>query len=350
MIKLLGLAALALTALAAPGAAQWLNYPTPGIPRTPDGKPNLSAPTPRAADGKPDLSGLWDTKEATSAPTDKALQNVKAQSWAEEISKKRKEDLGREDMGVLCLPSGPRAAKGVGKIIQSSRTLVMLFDDLTYRQVFLDGRPLPTDPNPTWMGYSVGHWDGDTLVVESAGFNDRTWLDHGGHPHTEELRVTERFRRPDFGHLELERTLVDPKALAEPWIIPIKFEIDADTEMLEYVCAENERDRSHLVGTAADDKKNEVKIAPEILEQYVGVYQLALPPHPEDPIAVDVSLDQGQLMISHSGRAKQPLTPLSETRFSGDDAHFEFVKDDHGAVTQLNVQIVEGEFKAIRKK
>ncbi|MGA2212491.1 MAG: hypothetical protein ABSH31_04375 [Bryobacteraceae bacterium] len=335
--------------LVLPAAAQWLDYPTPGIPRTPDGKPNLSAPAPRTADGKPDLSGLWRVKQASAGETDKAMHNIKPQPWAESLSKKRKEDLGREDMSVLCLPFGPRAGSGVDKIVQSPGILMMAFNDLTYRMIFLDGRPLPKDPNPTWMGYSIGHWDGDTLVIESAGFNDRTWLDGDGHPHTEELRVTERLRRPDFGHLELERTLDDPKALMQPWVIPIKFEFNADTEMLEYVCAENERDRSHLVGKAADDQKAEVKVAPEILKQYVGAYELRLPPHPEDPVRVDISLDGPQLMAALSGGAKLPLTALSESKFYFQGAHLEFVKDDHGAVTHMLVQTVEGDFKALRK-
>jgi len=343
------LAIFVLTALALPAAAQWINYPAPGIPRTADGKPNLAAPAPRTADGKPDVSGLWRVKTATSGATDKAMQSVKAQHWAEALSKKRKEDLGRENMSVLCLPFGPTADFGVGKIIQTPGLLTMLFEDLTYRQVFMDGRPLPKDPNPNWMGYSVGHWDGDTLVVESAGFNDRTWLDDDGHPHSEDLRVTERLRRPDFGHLELERTLEDPKALAERWVIPIRLEFDADTEIIEYVCAENERDRNHLVGNAADDKKNEITVAPEILKQYVGVYELKLPEHPEDPALIDVSLDAGKLMAAFSGGAKRPLTAVSETKFFIEGAHIEFVKNESGSITHLNVPAVEGDFKALRK-
>ena len=335
--------------LSLPATAQWLDYPTPGIPRTADGKPNLSAPAPRTADGKPDLSGLWRVPQSTSGETDKAMHTIKAQPWAEALSKKRKEDLGREDMSVLCLPFGPRADMDVGKIIQTPRILMMAFSDLTHRQIFLDGRPLPKDPNPTWMGYSVGHWDGDTLVIESAGFNDRTWLDGDGHPHTEALRVTERLRRPDFGHLELVRTLDDPKALAQPWVIPIKFEFDADTEMLEYVCAENERDRSHLVGKVADDKKIEVHVAPAILKQYVGQYELRVPPHPEDPAIIDITMDGDKLMASISGGAKIELTALSETKFFFEGAHLEFAKDDHGAVTHVLVQAVEGDFKALRK-
>jgi hypothetical protein len=335
--------------LSSPAAAQWLNYPTPGIPRTPDGKPNLSAPAPRTADGKPDLSGLWRTPQSASGETDKALHSIKPQPWSEALSKKRIENLRSEDMSVLCLPFGPRADMDVGKIIQTPGIMMMAFNDLTFRQIFLDGRPLPQDPNPTWMGYSVGHWDGDTLVIESAGFNDRTWLDGDGHAHTEALRITERLRRPDFGHLELVRTLDDPKALMQPWVVPIKFEFDADTEMLEYVCAENERDRGHLVGKAADDRKIEVKVAPEILKQYVGVYELRMPPHPEDPALIDVTLEGDKLMAAISGGTKLALTALSDTKFFFEGAHIEFVKDDHGVITYMLIQIVEGDFKAPRK-
>ena len=141
----------------------------------------------------------------------------------------------------------------------------MLFDGTLYREIFLDGRKLEKDPNPDWMGYSVGHWEGDTMVIESNGFNDGTWLDDDGHPHTETLRVTERLRRPDFGHLELIRTLTDDGALAQPWTVPQKFELNPDTEQIEYVCNENEKDRVHLVGKASDDKG--VKVDPNVLHK-----------------------------------------------------------------------------------
>jgi hypothetical protein len=337
------------SAMAGPAVAQWIDYPTPGIPRTADGKPNLSAPVPKMPDGKPDLSGMWRVKQATAGETDKAMQAIKTQPWAEELSKKRKEDLGRENMGVLCLPFGPRADFGVGKIVQTPGLLMMLHEDLTYRQIFLDGRPLPKDPNPDWMGYSVGHWEGDTLVIESAGYNDRTWLDDDGHPHSEELRVTERLRRPDFGHLELERTLEDPKALKQKWVIPFKFEYDADTEMIEYVCAENERDRSHLVGKAADDLKNEVAVPVETLKQYVGTYEFKPPEHPEDPVPIDISVDGDKLMVMMSGGAKYPLTAVSQTKFFFQGTHLEFVKDEGGRVTHMLIRGVEGDFKAPRK-
>jgi hypothetical protein len=340
--------ALFLTSL--PAAAQWLNYKTPGIPRTADGKPDLSVPAPRTPDGKPDFSGLWRDDESGSGATSKAIAALKAPPWAEALAKKRSEDLGKDDMGVLCQPFGPRAGSTPRKIVQTPSLIVFLDDNLTYRQIFLDGRKLEENPNPDWMGYSVGHWDGDTLVVESAGFNDRTWLDGKGHPHSEALRVTERFRRTDFGHLEVQKTLVDPKALAEPLTIPIKLELDADTEMIEYVCTENEKDHQHLVGKASDDTKKEVKVAPEILSRYLGVYEFKNPERPEQIILFNISLEDDRLMLDSQGGAKQPLVALSETKFFLEGgAQIEFFQDSQGAVTHLIARIVEGDFKMPRK-
>ena len=188
-MKALVLAILSL-ALTAPVKAQWLNYPTPGIPRTADGKPNVAAPTPRTADGKPDLTGVWNRvspKYGANIAAD--LKPGDVQPWAQTLVDQRKENLGRDHMTVHCLPLGPgySTAQRYVKIVQTPTLIVMLDEDLTYRQIYLDGRPLEKDPQPAWMGYSVGRWDGDTLVVESSGFNDKTWLDTDGHPHTEAL-------------------------------------------------------------------------------------------------------------------------------------------------------------------
>src|SRR5215813_15100993 len=266
--------------LSAPLTAQWLNQPTPGIPRTADGKPDLTAPAPRTPDGKPDLSGLWNRispKYHRNIAAD--LKPEEIQSWAQALVEQRREDLGRDYMNVQCVPLGPgyvTAADITGaemmKIVQTPGLIVILNPDLTYRQIFLDGRALEVAPNPNWMGYSVGHWEGDTLVVESFGFNDRTWLDHDGHPHTEKLRMTERYRRRNFGNLELEVTLSDPGAYTRPWTVAVRAELAPDTEMIEYVCNEKNVGLEHWVGKASDERKNEVKAAPESLAKYVGVY------------------------------------------------------------------------------
>src|SRR5580765_3220027 len=228
--------------------AQWLNQPTSGIPRTADGKANLSASAPKTSDGKPELSGLWrlGVEIGVAANITADLPPGDIQPWAATLSRQRLGDFGKDDPEITgCLPGGPRhiTRAGLAKIIQTPGLIVILYEDLAYRQIFLDGRQLPQDPNPNWMGFSVGHWEGDTLVVESAGFNDRTWLDFAGHPHTEALQVTERFRRKDFGHMQLEITFNDPKAYTKPWTIAVGVNFVPDTELLEFVCNENEKDR-----------------------------------------------------------------------------------------------------------
>jgi len=236
-----------------PVSAQWLNYPTPGIPRLPDGKPNLAAPVPKTPDGKPDLSGIWEPRFGYTGDIAKDLKpgEVPFQPWAEALFKHRKETMGREDPQARCVLSGVPRENVVPypfKILNTTGMIVILYEALhSYRQIFTDGRELPKNPNPAWMGYSVGHWDGDTLVVESSGFVENNWLDNGGHPGTEALRLTERFHRRDFGHIDLAMTIDDRKAYTKPWTVNLGFNL-ADTELIEYVCDENEKDVGHLVG------------------------------------------------------------------------------------------------------
>src|SRR5215469_6621599 len=191
--------------------AQWLKIKTPGIPRKADGKPDLTARSPRTPDGMPDLSGLWGTEDNTYILDIAAdLKPSEVRPWAQEVYKRRLDALDKDTPGTLCLPGGPAEILGAQyRIIQAPNVIGILYGSGAYRQIFTDGRGLPKNPNPTWWGYSVGHWEGDTLVVQSAGFNDRSWLDFSGHPHSEDLRVTERFQRPDFGHMQLEMTLED---------------------------------------------------------------------------------------------------------------------------------------------
>ena len=237
-----------------PAQAQWLKLPLPGTPRMPDGKPNLSAPAPRTPDGKPDLSGIWN------ADGGNYLGNLAAEGvevamrpWAAALYKERLDSLGKDKPQVRCLPQGVPAAMLVPsipfKIIQTPGVLAVLYEEFNqYRQIFTDGRTLPTDPNPAWFGYSIGKWDGDTFVVDTAGFNDGTWLDNGGHPHTDALHVTERFRRRNFGTMEMEVTIDDPKAYMKPWkAATVRFKLLPDTELIEHLC-ENEKDAAHLVG------------------------------------------------------------------------------------------------------
>jgi hypothetical protein len=331
--------------------AQWLTFKTPGIPRTADGKPDLTAPSPKTPDGKPDLSGLWRVMGGGyGGDITSDLKPADIQPWAQSLYKQRMENLGNDDQGIQCLPFGPRYVfdGGMVRILQTPSVIAFLYEDLVHRQIFMDGRTLPQDPNPDWMGYSVGHWEGDTLVVESAGFNDRTWLDGGGHPHTEALHLTERYQRRDFGHMALKVTIEDPKAYNKPWTIEVKVELAPDTEMIEYVCAENEKDLTHLVGKASDQKKNEIELDPAILAKYMGSYLFHSPFDEAVTFTLNVTLDGKTLFLDEEGKGKLPLSPISETTFlfAGERTYFE--KDDKGA-TQLVVDAVEGKMIGVRK-
>jgi hypothetical protein len=242
-----------------PALAQWPRMASKRLPRTPDGKVNLTAPSPRTPDGTPDLSGVWEMYAESQMP--KLLLNLAADlkpgdvqflPWAESLYKERVATNSKDHPGAQCLPSGIPEKDTVPapyKIVQTPDLIVFLYESRTiYRQIFTDGRPLPTEAQPAWQGYSVGHWDGDTLVMESAGFNGRTWLDMAGHPATEALHVTERFTRRDVGHMDLKITINDPKAYAKPWTVDAKIHLLPEDDVIEYICEENNRDPGHLVG------------------------------------------------------------------------------------------------------
>jgi len=254
---------LVLAAVVVPVGAQWTNHPTKGLPRDTDGKPNLAAPTPRAPDGRPNLSGIWQAErdpkgkpggiEGIVAPrymvnimADLKPEEVPFQPWAEALFKQRGSNLLRDNPMIRCLPAGvPRldAYTHPYKIVQTPELIVILYESQTmFRQIFLDGRTLPKDPEPSWMGYSVGRWDGDVLTVETAGFNDKTWLDGLGHPHSEAMRLTERFRRINTGRMEIDITIDDPRAYTRALKYTQPQLLLPDTELLEYICNENAKD------------------------------------------------------------------------------------------------------------
>ena len=267
--------AIALAAAVSPSiVAQWPAYRTPGVPRLPDGRPNLTAPTPRTADGKPDLSGLWEDtwmiqfrrqtptpSPTTGGPPVATFNNVGAgfpdglplRPWAVDLLKKRKEENSKDNPDAHCLPMGlmqfhlhpqPR------KIIQTPTLIAILYEgNAGTRQIFLDGRPPPTnDPQPWWYGYSVGRWEGETLVVDTTHFRDEGWLDIQGSPLTDAAKMTERYRRVNFGILEIDVTIDDPKAYTKPFTVRVDQRIMVDTEMIEFICNENNRDPQHMVG------------------------------------------------------------------------------------------------------
>lgn len=310
--------------------AQWPDRPSPGIPRTPDGKPNLSAPAPRTADGKPDLSGVWRVTSGNALfHMTGDLKPDEIRPWAAAIYKQREKTFRKDTDGIACLPPGPKAGIGVGvtplKILQTPALVAILYEYHTlFRQIFTDGRALPEDPNPTWMGYSVGHWEGEALVVTTAGYNDRTTLDLAGHPHSESLRLTERYQRRDAGHMDLQVTFDDPQAYTRPWTLPIRLELVPDGDLIEYVC-ENERDRTHMVGQIGEESR----VPADVMARYIGSYKFS-----EFPEPAVVSLEQGQLMID-MGTGKIPLIARSETSFTMEGTGVDFVKDASGAVIAL---------------
>jgi hypothetical protein len=251
--------------LVAAADAQWLNHPSPAIPRLSDGSPNLSAPAPKAPDGKPDLSGIWAAECAVQGrdacftrslffdlakdlnPTD-----VQMTPWAQGIQTQRQARNHVDDPYGYCLPPGtPRINFGGGpfKILHTPQVTALLYETLagmTFRQVFTDGRSHPQSPEPTWLGYSVGRWDSDVFVVETTGFKDGGWLDTlKGRPHSDALRVTERFRRTDFGHMQLAITIDDPKAFLKPWTVQTQLTLLPDTELVEAFCDNHDKTMEH---------------------------------------------------------------------------------------------------------
>jgi hypothetical protein len=260
-------------------SAQWPSYSTPDVPRLPDGKPNLTAPAPKTADGKPDLSGIWETRfggggggrgrGAAPAPTPPPDGTppvsqffevagrgypLPLQPWAEELKKKRMADNSKDNPDVWCLPIGlmqyhnhpqPR------QIVQTKNLMLITYEsNYGLRYIYMDGRPAPNnDPTPWWFGYSRGWWEGDTLVVETTNFRGDEkagWLDVNGSPYTDALKMTERFRRPDFGTLEIDITIDDPKAYTKPFTVRVNQRIMVDQEMIEFICNENEKSTNHL--------------------------------------------------------------------------------------------------------
>jgi hypothetical protein len=330
------LGVLVLIAGTTPAAAQWLDRPWPAIPRTADGKPNLTAPAPRSPDGKPDLSGIWDGEDPAPRPDPAEMK-----PWVRDIARQQQEEFFKMRPAYRCLPSGPEAEKfGRWKrIIQTPTAIAILSDDLTYRFVHTDGRQLEADPAPSWQGYSVGRWEGDTLVVESNGFNDKTWVSRRGLSHTEALRMVERYRRKDFGHLEIEVTVTDPGAYAKPWSYKVEKHLTPDTELLELVC---ERSSDHWAGRTAAA----VHVAPEVLARYVGAYSGI---YQGNPRTARFTLSNGTLLVASGGGEAQPLAARSQTLFEG-SLGYQFEIDANGVATHVTEIHVSGGYRYARQQ
>ena len=277
------------------------------------------------------------------------ITSVEMLPWAQKVYEARSATYGHEDPAVSCLPEGPRAGlAGLEpfRIVQTPYVSFFLYETSPVRQVFSDGRKPPVDPTPTWMGYSVARWEGDTLIVETSGYNDKTWLDFTGHPHSEALRMTERFRRTDFGHMKVAITFEDPKAYTKPWTIDVDVNLVPDTELLEYVCLENEKDRGRLVGRASDDRSAAKKVSRDVLSRYVGIYDVPM-------LGVwTVSLDGDELKIEMAdGGGKQAVISHSDTVFIYPPVGgpVRFISDAQGQVTHVLVRDGGQERKAVRK-
>jgi hypothetical protein len=258
---------LVLTGAASPVIAQWLRYPTEGIPRTADGKPNLTAPAPRLPDGKPDLSGLWHASQTPPCLDSRGVERpcgsavggsplggnlgrklpggkLPYQPWAEKLRDDRLKVMSIDDPHVRCLPDNPPRHWTLPHMTKAVHEV-----NAMYRQIFLDGRPFPADMNPTWTGYSVGHWEGDALVVETRGFRNDLWIDTDGSPMSDAAKMTERFRRPNFGTIEIELTIDDRKTYTKPFTVTLSESLEADTELVDEFCLEGEKDYERLQRT-----------------------------------------------------------------------------------------------------
>ncbi len=255
-------------------AVQWPSYPSPGVPRLADGKPDLNAPAPRTADGKPDLSGIWNyagilgfrgrpPDPPPGTPPQATFWNIEAgfkeglpfRPWAAELRKQRMATESKDNPDAACLPLGHmqlHTHSQPRKIVQTKDLILIIYEaNAGVRQIFMDGRPAPgSDPQPWWFGYARGGWEGDTLVVETTNFRDDGWLDVNGAPLTSEGKLIERFRRPNFGTLEIDVTIDDPKAYTRPWTVRVNQRLLVDTELIEFVCLENEKfTKEYLKGT-----------------------------------------------------------------------------------------------------
>jgi hypothetical protein len=289
-----------------PAHAQWLNHPTPNIPRTATGKPNLAAPAPRGVDGHPDLSGVWTGAAVAIRVSDESL-TPKSKALIHE----REENYFRDRPAFRCEPSGPATMAGWRRIIQTPSIITILYENLTYRVIFMDGRQLEANPERTWMGYSVGRWEGDTLVVDSFGFNDRTWLDALGLPHTEGLRTIEKYRRRNLGEMQVELTVIDPGSFAKTGTVTQTLQFGADTDMVEAYC---ETDQSHWVGRVSDAEHDTITVSPATLAKYVGVYSGLWVTRPR---TIRIQLEGGTLYANGVAEEKVRLVPHSETFFMG---------------------------------
>jgi hypothetical protein len=344
-----------LMALCVTVSAQWANHMPAGVPKTADGKPNLSAPAPRTPDGKPDLSGLWQNgptglggppSSDPNAPPQATFFNIGSnmkgglplRPWAADLLKQRNDDHSKDNPDAHCLPMGllqfhehpqPR------KMVQTRDLIVVIYEaNYGLRQIFLDGRPLPgNDPQPWWYGYSAGKWDGDTLVVETTGLRDGGWLDIQGSPLTDQAKITERFRRPNYGTLIVDVTIDDPKAYTKPFTVQFTQDLIVDGELIEFICNENEQSSEHLLGKDAGPAK--FNLPTQTFDRYVGKYRT------EQGMLVTITRDGERFYGQMFGLPPFEIFAASEREFflTSFDARIQFEVDGRGRATALNLDM-----------
>ncbi|MCP5143521.1 MAG: hypothetical protein H6978_01725 [Gammaproteobacteria bacterium] len=346
---------------ATPVLAQWFDWKTPDIPRLANGRVDATAPVPHATDGHPDLTGQWVPTDASGSLFE--LENF--QEWALKIMDEQERTFYVNDPRFNCLPDGPPsyiAGPSVGgnrRIVQTPTFIAVLNPDMTYRQIFMDGRELLEVPLiPTWLGYSVGHWEGDTLVVESNGFNDKTWLTREGLPHTDQLRITERYQRTSFGTMTLNIRYEDPGTLKQPVEANVTLGFRADTDLLEIVCNESETGQKHYSGELTQAENKIVEVPLETLKKYVGTYEgIWL----GNMIKAEVTIENGELFLKRTPRYSDTggntdydtsrLIPQSQNAFdSSFGLGWVFETDAKGEVNSVSEVHVSGAwpFKRVR--
>lgn len=311
--------------LSSPLHAQWFDWRSPLVPRGDDGRPDMHAPVPKTADGRVDVSGLWVPVDARGSLFDQS----KILGWALEAMAEAERQFYTNDPRFHCLPSGPSSypagasVGGMRRMVQHPEIIAVLNPDMTYRTIFMDGRELEDEPIlPTWLGYSVGRWEGDTLVVESNGYNEKTWLTREGLPHTEQLKITERYTRLDYGHMKLEITYDDPGTFTEPVYATVDLVHRPDSAMLEVICLESETSRKHYSGNLDQAEQKVVQVPEELMRKYVGTYRGVWL---GNTITAVVTLEDGELYLERTPRYsdtggntnsdKSKLVPQSENAF-----------------------------------
>ncbi len=330
-----------------PASAQWIDHPSAVTPRTEDGSPDLTAPAPRDGAGNLDLSGIWTLDSSSIGPILGRSQgaiiggNFSLQLWSpggaeipmrtetEAVFNQRVRSFGAGRPAETCLPHSipDGMVVSVFKITQNPGLTLILYEEFArFRQILTDGRAHPEEMTPAWFGYSVGTWDHDTFVVDTVGYNNRSWLDDAGHPHSEALHTIERFRRTDFGHLIMDLTIDDPVAYKKPWSIRMQFTIMPDTELIEDLC-DNEKDLEHISDVSAWGP--EAPVATEVLAKHAGSYEFTVDNFHE---VMEVSLSNGHLKYFGA-----QLRPVSDTEFAGTFGSIRFDQDGAGETTGMTV-------------